>query len=74
MYQGRLEVCANGYWGTVCNDRFDINAARIVCLQLGIQENGKLRVKTLIDNIIYLIDYSKILLHNNVHSFNRCDI
>ena len=46
VYQGRLEVCANGYWGTVCNDRFDINAARIVCLQLGIQENGKLRVKT----------------------------
>ena len=46
VYQGRLEVCAVGVWGTVCNNEFDINDARVVCRQLGIQENGKLRNKT----------------------------
>ena len=40
--KGRLEICARGEWGTVCSDRFDMNAARVVCRQLGVQENGEL--------------------------------
>jgi deleted-in-malignant-brain-tumors protein 1 len=45
--EGRLEICINGQWGTVCNDGltdndgFDIDAARVVCRQLGISENGE---------------------------------
>ena len=51
--EGRLEICAsqgsrhNPSWGTVCNqgltddDGFDINAARVVCRQLGVQESGE---------------------------------
>ena len=48
MYEGRLEVCINGQWGTVCNDglteddEFDVDAGRVVCRQLGIPEDGEL--------------------------------
>ena len=39
--EGRLEICINGHWGTVCNDGFDVNAAVVVCRQLGVNESGE---------------------------------
>ena len=40
MYEGRVEVCRSGEWGTICNRGWDYREATVICRQLGYPIEG----------------------------------
>ena len=38
---GRVEVCVNGVWGSVCGEGWDRTDALVVCKQMGFPDLGK---------------------------------
>lgn len=38
--EGRLEICLNRSWGTICDDGWTNNDAEVVCRQLGYSTTG----------------------------------
>ncbi|XP_019848942.1 PREDICTED: deleted in malignant brain tumors 1 protein-like [Amphimedon queenslandica] len=74
IYQeGRVEVCVDGVWGSVCSSGWDTNDAKVICKQLGyldsepvVSLNGKYGVG---DGPIYFSDLS---CQGWEHTFTIC--
>ena len=40
-YEGNVQVCINGTWGYVCDNKWRTNDAKVVCSQLGYSKSSK---------------------------------
>ncbi|KAK6166476.1 hypothetical protein SNE40_023155 [Patella caerulea] len=58
-YEGRLEVLHSGIWKNICDDSFNIQAARVACRQLGLYNPNN------IDNIDYYDAHNNTSFRNN---------
>ena len=55
IVEGRVEICLNDAWGTICDNSFGSAEARVVCHQLGFDREGMYTNQSTINIIDALI-------------------
>ena len=38
--EGRVEICINQAWGTICNEIYGVTDARVICSDLNFSQEG----------------------------------
>ena len=68
--EGRLEVCVNGVWSSVCDAGWDKTDAHVVCQQLGFSELGTYSTCYVVDIQLSLFYRTRSVLWYSIWQVN----
>ena len=74
-YSGRVDVCFNNVWGTVCDGGWGIDEAMVVCKQLGFDPEGTcvcMYVYSMTD--VYVNSVYVCIVHEKSASWAGCNL